>query len=163
VAVAALDAERQLLRHSVATVAYRGAKVLRGVPPVFAEMRLAPKSRSPLEIVAHMADLFTWAGHLADGRHVWEEPPRGTWDVETRRFFEQVTRFDARLASDEPIQCEPKRLFQGPIADALSHIGQLALLRRVAGAPIRGENYFQAVIAAGTVGPDQAEARVEFD
>lgn len=161
--MAALDPERQLLRHSVATVAYRGAKVLRGVPAGFAESRLAPKSRSPLEIVAHLADLFAWAGHMANGRQVWEEPPRGTWDEETRRFFEQVTRFDERLASDEPLQCEPKRLFQGPIADALSHIGQLAMLRRVAGAPIRGENYFQAVIAAGTVGPDQAEARVEFD
>ncbi len=137
--------------------------MLRSTPPEFADTRLAPKSRSPLEIVAHIADLFVWARHLADGRQVWEERPRGTWDSETRRFFEQLSRFDERLAASEPLHCEPKRLFQGPIADALSHIGQLALLRRVAGAPIRGENYFQAVIAAGTVGPDQAEARFEFD
>jgi hypothetical protein len=100
---------------------------------------------------------------MANGRQVWEERPPGTWDSENRRLFVQLARFDERLASDEPLQCEPKRLFQGPIADALAHIGQLAMLRRVAGAPIRGENYFQAVIAAGTVGPDQAEARVEFD
>lgn len=161
--MAALDPERQLLRHSVATVAYRGAKVLRGAPPSYAEVRVAPGMRTPLQIVAHIADLFAWAGHMADGRQVWQEHAPGGWDTETRRFFDQLTRFDDRLASDEPLQCEAKRLFQGPIADALSHIGQLAMLRRVAGAPIRGENYFQAVIAAGTVGPDQAEARVEFD
>jgi hypothetical protein len=110
-----------------------------------------------------MADLFAWACQLADGRHVWNEAPSEGWEAESRRFFVELERFDARLASQLPLGCRPEQLFQGPIADALTHIGQLALLRRRAGEPIRGENYFKAEISAGRVGPDQAAARMEFD
>jgi hypothetical protein len=70
---------------------------------------------------------------------------------------------DARLAADTPLGFPPEKLFQGPVADALTHVGQIAMLRRMAGAPVKGENYFKAAIAAGTVGPQQPAPRVEFD
>ena len=54
-------------------------------------------------------------------------------------------------------------MFQGPIADALTHIGQIGMMRRMAGAPVRGENYFKADIAAGRVGAEQSAPRFEFD
>jgi hypothetical protein len=157
------DPARALLRHTLATVAYRGAKVVRGAPEGFGDTRLAPATRTPVEILAHIADLFEWAIHLAEGRHVWQPAAPGTWESEVERFFQGLGRFDGVLASNSPLGCEVERLFQGPIADALTHIGQLALLRRLAGSPIRGENYFRADIRAGLVGPRQAEARVEFD
>jgi len=137
--------------------------VLRGAPPGFADVRLSPDSRSALEIVAHIADVLTWATLLADGRQGWKPQARESWEAETQRCFAELAKLDARLASEVPLACEPERLFQGPIADALAHIGQLALLRRPAGAPIRGENYFAAEIVAGTIGTEQAKARFEFD
>lgn len=154
---------RDLLRHTLATVAYRGGKALRGAPPEFAGFRVSSTSRTPAQILAHVGDLFDWALSLCRGRHVWKDSTPGDWDADVTRFFEALGRFDEYLASDEPLGLSEGELFQGPVADALTHIGQIALLRRVAGAPVRGENYFKADIAAGRVGPDQSPPRVEFD
>ena len=151
------------LRHAVATVAYRGAKAVRGAPASFAEFRVAPGSRTPAQILAHVNDLFDWALQLADGTHVWKDSTPLAWDEEMARFHAGLARFDARLASDAPLGCPAEKLFQGPVADALTHIGQIAMLRRVAGAPMKGENYFKADIGAGRVGAAQVSPRVEFD
>ena len=84
------------------------------------------------------------------------------WPAECERFFATLARFDAVLAGEEPLAATAERLFQGPIADALTHVGQLAMLRRLAGSPVRGENYFKAEIVAGRVGPQQAAPVKEF-
>ena len=153
--------DADLLRHTIATLAYRGGKAMRDAPPGFAEFRADASARTPLEIVAHMGDLFDWACCLLRGEKTWNEAKPQSWEHEVERFFDALGRFDQHLAS-QPLQCNPERLFQGPIADALTHVGQLAMLRRMAGAPIRGENYYVADIAAGRVGSDQAPPKREF-
>lgn len=158
-----MDDTRALLRHTLATVAYRGGKALTGAPAEFADFRVAAGSRTPAEILAHIGDLFEWALSLADGEHVWRDSPPLPWDREVARFFEALHRFDQRLAGDAELRCQPRKLFQGPIADALTHVGQIAMLRRLFGAPVRGENYYKADIEAGRVGPSQPGQRVEFD
>jgi hypothetical protein len=154
---------RELLRHTVATLAYRGGKALRGAPAGFSTFRAKEGSRSAGEILAHVSDLFDWALSLADGGREWRPGAPQTWDRDVERFFALLGRFDARLASASPFGCRAEQLFQGPIADALTHVGQIALLRRLAGAPVRAENYFVADIAAGRVGADQTPPRREFD
>jgi hypothetical protein len=156
-------AARQLLRHTVATVAYRGGKAIRGAPPSFATFRAGETTRTPLQILAHIGDLFDWALSLARGRETWRDSPPQPWDEEVERFFTTLRAFEAHLASTTPLAAPAGRLFQGPIADALTHIGQLALIRRLASSPLRGENYFGAEIQTGRVGPDQAPAKREFD
>jgi len=156
-------AVRDYLRHTVATVAYRGGKAIRGAPAGFPEFRPTPTSRSAGEVLAHVGDLFDWALNLARGRPVWNDSKPQAWPEDSGRFFRALEAFDLLLASDEPIAASPEKLFQGPVADALSHIGQIAMLRRMAGAAIKGENYFKADIAAGRVGTDQPPPRVEFD
>jgi hypothetical protein len=156
------DDGRALLRHAVATLAYRARKVLRDAPEGFGDLRAAPAARRAGRILAHMGDLMDWGCHLADGEHVWNDSRPLPWDDEARRFYGAIEAFDDRLARDEPLVSTPERLFQGPVADALWHLGQLALLRRLAEAPIRGENYFRAEITVGRVGPDQADPRREF-
>lgn len=157
------DSSRDLLRHTLATVAYRGGKTLRGAPAGFAGFRVAEGSRTPEGILAHIGDLLDWALELARGRHAWKDSKALPWDQEVARFFEGVAKLDAELAAGQPLGCPTGRLFQGPIADALTHVGQLAMLRRLAGAPVKGENYFKADIAAGRVRPEQAAPGVEFD
>jgi hypothetical protein len=120
-------------------------------------------TRTPVEILFHVGDLLDWALALADGQHLWRPVPPTGWDDGVARFFAGLEAFDRRLAAAPPLGFPPEQLFQGPIADALSHVGQIALLRRLAGAPVRGENYFKAEIAAGRVGPEQAPPRREFD
>ena len=152
-----------MLRHTVATLAYRGGKALRGAPGSFAGFVASPGSRTPGQILAHVGDLFDWACALADGQHVWHNSEPLPWDDGVARFFAGLERFDRRLADGEPLGYPPEKLFQGPVADALTHVGQIAMLRRMAGAPIRGENYFKADIQAGRAGADQPASRVEFD
>jgi hypothetical protein len=157
-----MDGKRELLRHTLATIAYRGGKALRDAPESFATLKAAPSSRTPVQILAHVGDLFDWALSMAKGAQTWHDSPPLPWDREVERFFVTLGQFDAYLASDAPLSESVERLFQGPVADALTHIGQLTMLRRVEGAPIRAENYFKADIAAGRVGRDQSPPRREF-
>ncbi|HYV97883.1 MAG TPA: GNAT family N-acetyltransferase [Gemmatimonadaceae bacterium] len=154
---------RALLRHAVAVVAYRGAKALRGAPASFAGFVVRPGSRTPLQILAHTSDLYDWALSMAKGAETWRNATPGSWDVEVARFHAALEAFDAYLAGNEQVHVHTERLFAGPIADSLNHIGQLTMLRRVAGAPIKGENYSRADILAGRLGPDQPAPTREFD
>lgn len=153
---------RMLLRHTVATLAYRAAKVLRDAPPGFAAFALTETTRTPGAIVAHMGDLFDWALALAEGEHRWHETPPGDWQADVARLFAALGAFDEYLAGDAPLGWTAEQLFQGPVADALTHTGQLAMLRRAAGHPVRGENYAKAAIEIGRTGIVQAPSRVEF-
>ncbi len=158
-----MDDKRALLRHTVATVAYRGGKAVRGAPESFAVYSAASTPRTPVKILAHIGDLFDWALSQAKGAEAWSDSTPLEWDREVERFFATLHRFDEFLASDAPLAAPPERMFQGAIADALAHIGQLAMLRRLAGARIKAENYSRAEIVAGRVGADQSTPRREFD
>jgi hypothetical protein len=157
------DPARQLLRHTVATVAYRGGKALRGAPESFATFTLGDSPRTPANVLAHMGDLFDWALSMAKGEAAWHDSKPLAWDAEVARFFSALKNFDDYLASPEPLRASAEGLFQGPIADALTHIGQIAMLRRLAACPIKGENYLKAEITVGRVGFQQAAPRREFD
>jgi hypothetical protein len=154
---------RQMLRHTIATVAYRGRKALAGAPPEFAAFKAGPTTRTPGEILAHVGDLLDWAWHLCQGNHVWQPVAPQDWAADVARFFDGLARLEDYLESDAPLKALPEQVFQGPIADALTHIGQINLLRRLAASPVRGENYFNADIHAGRVGPEQTAPRFEFD
>jgi hypothetical protein len=153
---------RHLLRHAVATLAYRGGKAIRDVPAGFGTFSVAEGSRTPGQILAHVCDLLDWVLTQAEGRQVWRDSQPGEWQTDVDRYFGALTALDAFLASDAPLGYPVTRLFQGGIADALTHVGQIAMLRRLAGSPVRGENYFQADIAIGRVGRDQPAPRREF-
>ena len=151
-----------VLRHVASTLAYRAAKVLRDVPSGFASTDFSSATRRPVTIVGHMADLMAWGVSLTRGEHVWAPAASGDWDVEVRRFFDNLAELDRALADPLPAgACE--KLVQGPLADALTHVGQLAMLRGMTGAPVRPESYARAEIVRGRVGLDQAAPRTEFD
>jgi hypothetical protein len=158
-----MDQTRSFLRHTLATLAYRGGKTLRGAPPEFASFKADPTSRTPAQILAHIGDLMEWMLSLAKGKQAWHNSEPLAWEDEVARFHRTMGDVDAYLASDEPLHDAPEKLFQGPIADALTHVGQLAMLRRLSGAAMKGENYHRADIAAGRVGAEQAAPRREFD
>ena len=155
--------DREILRHALATLAYRGGKAVRGAPDRFGDFKTEAAIRTPGQVLAHIGDLLDWALTLADGRQAWHDSTPVAWSEEVARFFAALARLDARLASEAPLQSTEQQLFQGPIADALTHVGQITMLRRMFGAPVRGENYLLADIVAGRVGPEQSAARREFD
>jgi hypothetical protein len=157
------DPKRELLRHTVATIAYRGAKALRGAPESFADYHASDSTRTPVQILAHMGDLFDWALTIAQGKQAWQSSTPLPWAQECERFFRSLEAFDAYLATDAPVAAPIEKIFQAGVADALTHIGQIAMLRRMGGCAMRAENYYLAKIEAGRVGAEQAAATREFD
>jgi hypothetical protein len=157
------DPKRDLLRHTVATLAYRGGKAVRGAPDSFASFRASETTRTPAEILGHIGDLLDWALSIAKGAETWHNSEPIEWTQEVERFHTALAGLDDYLASDAELAGTCERLFQGAIADSLTHVGQITMLRRIAGAPIRGENYSIAKIEAGRVGAQQAAAASEFD
>jgi hypothetical protein len=159
----AIDPERALLRHTIATLAYRGGKAVRGAPESFSSFAIGTPPKTPGQILAHIGDLLDWALTMCDGKQAWHDSAPQSWEMDAARFHETLQRLDARVASGAPLAESANGLFQGPIADALTHVGQINMLRRLAGVPIRGENYHRAEIVAGHVGADQPTPRKEFD
>jgi hypothetical protein len=153
---------RELFRHTLATLAYRGGKTLRGVPAGFAEFQGGHGLRTPSQILAHIGDLLDWGLSISSGQQRWQASTPLAWEQEVERFFAALKKFDDFLASGEPVQVPFEQLFQGPVADAFAHVGQIAILRRMSGAPVKGENYFVADIETGRVGADQAKPKREF-
>ena len=156
------DPARHLLRHTVATIAYRAAKSVRGAPEHFASFHIGDKTRTPAQILAHMGDLFDWALSIAQGKQAWRDSTPLPWNAEVERFFATAKKFDDYLAA-EPLHDSAEAIFQGGLADALTHVGQIAMLRRLSGSPILGENYFRADISVGRVGVEQTAPRREFE
>jgi hypothetical protein len=163
--VLALDvmSQHDHLRHTLATLAYRAAKAMAGAPESFADFDAGKGARRPVAIVAHMGDLMAWALSQARGHERWAASPPGTWDEEVSRFFSGLATLDAFLADGDSLGQPEGKIFQGAVADALTHVGQISLLRRLAGAPVRAENYNRAGIEIGRVGRDQPPPRREFD
>jgi hypothetical protein len=156
------DPNRELLRHSLATLAYRGGKAVRNAPEGFAVFRVNEGVRPPGQILAHIGDLMDWALSMANGKHEWHNSNPLPWDKEVERFFAALKKFDDFLTSSEPVHAPLEKLFQGPIADGLTHVGQIAMLRRLAGDPVKAENFYKAEITTGRVGADQAKPKFEF-
>ncbi|HKA19003.1 MAG TPA: DinB family protein [Blastocatellia bacterium] len=156
------DPKRELFRHTVATLAYRGGKAVRGAPESFANFRPSETSRTPAQILAHIGDLLDWALSMARGAEKWQNSEPQSWAEDVERFHTSLSRLDQYLASGEELGTTCERLFQSAIADSLTHVGQLAMLRRIAGDPIKGENYSRADIRSGRVGPEQTKPQFEF-
>lgn len=154
---------RDLLRHSLATIAYRAGKIVRDAPQGYVDFQAGHNCRTPQQILAHMGDLLDWALGMSKGQPDWHASEPQAWPDEVQRFFESLKKFDDYLAGDAELHASTEKLMQGPVADTLNHVGQLAILRRISGVPIRGENYYTAEISAGRVGKDQASPKFEFD
>lgn len=117
------DPKCELLRHTVATLAYRGGKAVRNVPAGFQSFRASESSRTPGEILAHIGDLLDWGLSIAQGKETWNDSQPLVWEDEIVRFFSGLKSFDDYLASAHPLHAPEERLFQGPVADALTHVG----------------------------------------
>ena len=161
--MATTDPARVVLRQLAATLAYRAAKVLRDVPEGFGNQSFGSSTRQPVRIVAHMADLMAWGVSLAAGGKEWKADGGDNWTIEVDRFFNGLAALDAAIATEGPFAGSIDKLIQGPLADGLTHVGQLAMLRGMAGAPVRPESYARATIVAGRVGIDQPPPGFEFD
>ena len=154
--------DTELFRHTLAALAYRAGKALRGAPADFSGFRSSDTTRTPGQVLAHLGDLMDWTLSILKGAPVWKGAPPLAWDQEVQRFYDSLGAVETQCSAAPPVHSVLRQLFQGPVADAFTHVGQLTLLRRLAGSPVRGENYFIAEIVPGRVGLEQAAPRKEF-
>ena len=143
------DSKREALRHLLATVAYRGTLAIADAPENFAEFRVHEETRTPGELLAHIGDLLEGSLYLCKGELVYLTSSPLPWTEEVARFSSAIKQLDAYLASESEVACPVEKLIQGPIGDALTHVGQIVMLRRIAGSPVQPASYFEAEIVPG--------------
>jgi hypothetical protein len=144
----------------VATVAYRCGIAVLDAPEGFAAFRVSDGMRTPAEVLAHVGDLLEGSLHLLRGELVYLTSSPLPWVAEVSRFFSAARELDSHMESGAPPACPVEKLIQGPVGDALTHVGQLVMLRRLAGSPVRVESYFTAEIIPGRVS-EQSLRRAE--
>jgi hypothetical protein len=150
------DTRRPLLVHFLAALAYRTQKALRDAPASFAAFEAGNRARTPQELLRHMTSVLGYARTFFIGGS-YRPAPLETMDEEVQRFHAMVEDLAKRLASGDELQgVTEEQLLQGPFSDAMTHAGQLALLRRLAGAPVPPENFIVASIGGDRLGSDQA-------
>jgi hypothetical protein len=141
--------KRHMLRHFLAALAYRGTNVLREMPAHIPQFRPSPLVRAPVEILNHLNGVLTYA-HSFLVPYESTEPPLLEWRGEVERFYEILAKLDQSLAGPTPLRVvDEEDLLQGPFADAMLHLGQIGIFRRIAGSPVAAENYIFADITAG--------------
>jgi hypothetical protein len=146
---------RRLLQHFLAALAYRTQKALRDAPAGFGDFRMAPTARTPHELVAHMTGVIGFARTTLHGGSF--APPRlPSFADEVARFHDTLAALHADLGNPAlTASMSDERLLQGPLSDAMTHAGQLAMLRRLAGSPVPAEDFTAATIDSANVGSDQ--------
>ena len=153
-----MNEKRDLLRHFLAAIAYRTQKALRGAPPEFGGFQPGNQIRTPAELVRHMTSVLGYARTFFIGGQYWPEA-LPSLNEEVTRFHETVEDLARHLESGTPLlrEMSEEQLLQGPFSDAMTHAGQLAMLRRLAGVPVPPENFVFAEITPARLGVDQAE------
>ena len=152
-----VDRDRELLRHFLAAIAYRTQKALRDAPSEYPAFSAGHQTRTPVEILRHMVSLMGYTRTLfVGGSYPVKPEPLPTFEDEVARFHDLLEGVGSLLASETPLEITTEQLLQGPLADSMTHVGQLALLRRLADAPVAPENFVFADIRASRLGPDQS-------
>jgi len=144
-----MDRDRELLKHFLAAIAYRTQKALRDAPDHYPTFSAGNRVRTPLEILHHMTSLMGYVRtFFVGGQYPRTLEPLPTFKEEIARFHEMIEAVGTLLASDAKPSISTEQLLQGPFADTMTHVGQLAMLRRLADAPVRPENFVFADIRA---------------
>lgn len=152
-----LEIERALLRHFLAAIAYRTQKALRDAPAHYSHYSAGHDTRTPVEILRHMTSVLGYSRTMfLGGSYPFKPEPLPTFADEIQRFHNMVSSVGELLSGDTPfLDGSHRQLLQGPLSDVMTHVGQLALLRRLSDAPVAPENFIYAEIDANRLGPDQ--------
>jgi hypothetical protein len=153
-----MNDKRALLTHFLAALAYRTQKALRGAPDNFGSFRIKDGVRTPSELVRHMTSVLGYARTFFVGGSYWPDP-LPTLSDEIERFHQMIELLAQHLRNGDSFlnDITEERLLQGPLADAMTHAGQLAMLRRLVGDPVPPENFIVAQIKSDSLGIDQAD------
>ena len=150
-----MDRDRELLRHFLAAIAYRTQKALRDAPAHYATFSAGHRARTPTELIRHMTSLMGYVRTFFEGG-TYKPDPLPAFEQEVERFHGMIEQVGELLASGAKCSITTEQLLQGPFADAMTHVGQLALLRRLAGSPVPSEDFIEATIDTSNVSAQQA-------
>jgi hypothetical protein len=143
-----------LMRHFLASIAYHATKALKDAPNNYPDLEMGNGIRTPKMILRHISGVLTYAHSFYEHYDsTWLDVR--TWEEEVERFYYVLSKLDKSIQEKNPIGVSVEQMLQGPLSDSMEHVGQLLMLRRVAGSPVPSENFIYADIRVGVVGPDQ--------
>lgn len=153
-----MNRDRELLLHFLAAIAYRTQKALRGAPANYPCLAIGHGARTPVEVLRHMTSLMGYTQtFFRGGSYPMVPEALATFEQEVARFHDMLGGVGDLLKSDEPLRdISTEQLLQGPLADTMTHVGQLALMRRLSNSAVRGENFVFAEVRADRLGVNQA-------
>ncbi|HUR96717.1 MAG TPA: hypothetical protein VMZ26_01490 [Pyrinomonadaceae bacterium] len=152
-----MDDKRHMLRHFLAALAYRTQKAVRGAPDSFADFEAGNDVRTPKELVRHITSVLGYARTFFIGGEYRPEP-LPTFRDEIQRFHAMLADLGEHLTDGTPLRAlTEEQLLQGQFSDAMTHVGQLAMLRRLHGDPVRSENFIHAAISPENLSIDQPD------
>jgi hypothetical protein len=151
-----MSEKTDLLRHFLASITYHATKAINGSPDSYPELDVGKGVRTPRSILHHITGVLSYAHSFYEHYETtyFEHRP---WDGEVRRFYETLSKLDESIREKGPEGVSEEQLLQGPLSDSMAHVGQLLMLRRMAGSPVPSENFIYADMRKGVVGPDQPE------
>lgn len=137
----------ETLRCYLAGLVFRFEHVTAGTGEEFAKFEAGHGVRTPQQIVRHMTGLVLLA------RDQFEEvagrrPEPLPWPEEKSRFVATVWDFDTLVSKGSGLREDRSipsmaHVWNGPLSDLMTHVGQLATLRRLAGDPVPAVRYSQ--------------------
>ena len=146
----------EMLRHFLASITYRATKAIKNVPETYPAHDLGKGVKTPLRILHHITGVLTYAHSFFehyDTTHIDVK----SWDAEVGEFYSILSKLDKSIQEKKPKEVTEEQLLQGPLSDAMTHIGQLSMLRRLADSPLPSENFIFADVRKGAVGPNQPD------
>jgi hypothetical protein len=151
-----MSEKADLLRQFLASIAYHATKAIGGAPENYPEFDIGNGIRTPRRILHHITGVLSYAHSFYEHYDTtyFEHRP---WEGEVEHFYETLSRLDGSMKDGRPREVTEEQLLQGPLSDSMAHVGQLLMLRRIAGSPVPSENFIYADIRKGVVGPDQPE------
>jgi len=152
-----MNVSRHLLQHFLAALAYRTQKALRDAPQGFDAFTAGENVRSPHQLLWHMTSVIGYARTMLRGG-TFSPPGLATLEEEIVRFHDTLRALHDDFGDESlTAQISDEQFLQGPLSDAMTHAGQLAMLRRMFGSPVASENFIFAAVHTDNVSASQAE------
>lgn len=146
----------EMLRHFLASIAYRATKAIKNAPDNYPTFNLGKGVKTPLRILHHITGVLTYAHSFFEHYETTHFEVK-SWSAEINELYKILSKLDVSIQEKNPNKVTEEQLLQGPFSDAMTHVGQLSMLRRMVDSPIPSENFIFADIRKGEVGPDQPD------
>ncbi len=138
-----MNQNSHFIQHFLKVLSYRFEKAIHNAAESYPKHASGHGIRTPLELLGHMNGVLEFAISSLKNQPR-RNIPEQSWQEQITLYYEKLKELNQLMQENSFDTDTLERILQGPLADAMTHIGQLAMMRRLANSAIAGENYFAA-------------------